>query len=46
MPIEAKFYADPPWDEGTKVYSNDPGHMTKLVVMPVYGKNMTNSSSL
>ena len=24
-PIEAKFHMNPPWDEGTKVYSNGPG---------------------
>ena len=36
---------EPPWDGGTKEYSNDPGHMTKMVAMPVYGKNLQNSSS-
>ena len=24
---------------GTKVYINDPGHMTKMAAMPIYGKN-------
>ena len=24
---------------GTKVCSNDPGHMTKMAAMPIYGKN-------
>ena len=24
---------------GTKVCSNGPGHMTKMVAMPIYGKN-------
>ena len=28
-----------PSDGGTKVCSNVPGHMTKMVVMPIYGKN-------
>ena len=28
-PIEAKFHMESPWDRGTKVYSNGPGHMTK-----------------
>ena len=32
----------PPWDRGTKVYSNDPGHITKMVAMPIYGKNLNN----
>ena len=26
------------WDRGTKVCSNDPGHMTKLAAMPIYDK--------
>ena len=30
---------------GTKVCSNGPGHMTKMAAMPIYGKNMKNSSS-
>ena len=42
-PIEAKFYVESQWNGGTKVYSNGPGHMTK---MAIYGKNMKNSSSL
>ena len=29
-----------PWDGGTKVCSNGPGHMTKLAAMPIYGKNL------
>ena len=32
------------WDEGIKVCSNGPGHMTKMAAMPIYGKNMKNSS--
>ena len=39
-PIEAKFHLYPPWDGGTKVCSNGPGHMTSMAVMPVYGKNL------
>ena len=31
---------EPPWDGGTKVCSNDPGHMTKMATMPIYGKNL------
>ena len=46
-PIEAKFYVEPPWEEGTKVYINGPGHMTKMAAMPIYiyGKNLKKSSS-
>ena len=29
-----------PWDGGTKVCSNGPGHMTKMAAMPIYGKNL------
>ena len=35
-PIEAKFHMEPPWDGGTKVCSNGPGHMTKMAAMPPY----------
>ena len=38
-PIEAKFHTEPPWNGGTKVCSNGPGHMTKMAAMPIYGKN-------
>ena len=34
--IEAKFHVEPPWDGGTEVCSNGPGHMT------IYGKNLKN----
>ena len=44
-PNEAKFDVDPPWDGGTKVCSSDPAHMTKMASMPIYGKNMKNSSA-
>ena len=43
--IEAKFHVEPPWDGGTKIYSNGPGHMTKVAAMPIYGKNLKKSSS-
>ena len=39
-PIEAKVHVEPPWDGGTKVYLNGPGHMTKVAAMPIYGKNL------
>ena len=28
------------WDGGTQVYSNGPGHLTKMASMPIYGKNL------
>ena len=33
---------EPPWEGGTKVYINGPGHMTKMAAMPIYGKNLKN----
>ena len=44
-PIKAKFYVEPPWEGGTKVYINGPGHMTKVAARPIYGKNTKKSSS-
>ena len=44
-PIKAKFHVEPPWEGGTKVYINGPGHMTKMAVMPIYGKNLKKSFS-
>ena len=37
-PIKAKFIVEPPWVGGTKVCSRHLGHMTKMAVMPIYGK--------
>ena len=45
LPIKAKFYEKPPWEGGTKVCINGPGHMTKMAAMPIYGKNLKKSSS-
>ena len=45
-PIEAKYHVEPQWDGGTKKYSNSLGHLTKMAAIPIYGKNMKNSSSL
>ena len=39
-PIKVKFYVEPPWEVGTEVYINCPGHMTKMAAMPIYGKNL------
>ena len=44
-PIKAKFYVEPPWEGGTKVCINGPGHMTKMAAMPIYGKNLKKSFS-
>ena len=44
--IKAKFDVEPPWEGGTKVCINGPGHMTKMAAMPIYGKNLKKSSSL
>ena len=42
---QSKPNLEPPWEGGTKVYINGPGHMTKMVAMPIYGKNLKKSSS-
>ena len=39
-PIKAKFYVELPWEGGTKVCINGPGHMTKMAAMPIYDKNL------
>ena len=44
-PIKAKFYVEPPWERGTKVYINGPSHMTEMAAMPIYGKSLKKSSS-
>ena len=44
-PIKAKFYVEPPWEGGTKVYINGPGHMTKMAATPINGKTLQKSSS-
>ena len=41
-PIKAKVYVEPPWEGGRKVYINDPGHVTKMANMSIYGKNFKN----
>ena len=32
------------WGGGTNVYINNPGHITKMATMPIYGKNRSKSS--
>ena len=39
-PIKAKFHVEPPWEGGKKFYINGSGHMTKMIAMPIYGKNI------
>ena len=43
-PIKAKFYVETPWEGGTKICINGPGHMTKMAAMPIYGKTLKKSS--
>ena len=44
-PIKAKFYVEPPWEEGIKVCINGPDHMTKMAATLIYGKKPLKSSS-
>ena len=44
-PIKAKFYMKHLWEGGTNVYINNPGHMTKMAAMPIYGKKTLQKSS-
>ena len=44
-PIKVRFHTELLWDGGTKVCSNGHGQMTKMAAMPIYGKNLKNSSS-
>ena len=44
-PIKVKFYVEPPWEGGKKLYLSGPGHMTKLAATPIYGKNLQNTST-
>ena len=41
--ILTKFHVKPPGTEGT--YSDSPGHMTSIVIMPIYGKKILKSST-
>ena len=38
-PIKAQFYRKHLWEGGTNVFINNPGHMTKMAAMAIYGKN-------
>ena len=39
-PIEAKFYVEPPCDEGMKSNINGLCHMTNMSVMSIYGEKL------
>ena len=41
-PIKAKFYAEPPWEGGSKVYINGPGHMTKMAAITIWLESLKN----
>ena len=36
----SRFHVEPPWDGGTKVFSNGLGQITKTAAMPVYCTNL------
>ena len=42
-PVVTKFHMYPPWVGGSTRCSNGPGHMTKMAVMPIYGKKRQKS---
>ena len=44
-PVKVKFHMEHPPDRWTKVCSTGSGHMTKVAAMPIYDKNLKNSSS-
>ena len=46
MPIQAKFYVEPPRDGGTIVCTNDPGHIIKWLPCLYMVKIFKKSSSL
>ena len=39
-PIELKFHMKTPYDKLAKFYAKYFGHMTKMAVTPIYGKNL------
>ena len=39
-PIGTKCHVEPPWNKGTNVCSNSPGHMTKMAAMPIMIKKL------
>ena len=41
-PIKAKLHVKPPWDVGTKICSNGPGHMTNMATKSYVVKTLKN----
>ena len=39
-PIQAEFHMEPLWIGEKNVWSNSAGHMAKMAVIPIYGKNI------
>ena len=39
-PIELKFHVKTPYDKLVKIYKKYFGHMTKMAISPIYGKNL------
>ena len=39
-PIKAKIHVEHPYEGGTKVCINGPGHMTKMAAMAINSKNI------
>ena len=44
-PISIKSHMQPLDKGGKKIYIFCPGHITKMATLPIYGKNLKNSSS-
>ena len=44
--LETKVHMKAYWRLGMKIYTNELGHMTKIATMPIYCKNLLNSSPL
>ena len=44
-PIKAKLHVESPWEGGTKVNINNPGHMTKMAAMLKNAQNLQKYSS-
>ena len=44
-PIKDKLHMENPYEGGTKVYINGPGHMTKMATLAINSKNLYKSYS-
>ena len=38
-PVKAQYYRKHLWEGEINMFINNPGHMTKMAAMPIYGKN-------